>query len=133
MDLLISIIKIFSNKKIKKRKFSKIDSKIKIQALDLINSRLEYFNQFYGFKYNKVSVRNQRTRWGSCSNKGNLSFNIKILFLPEKMRDYIIVHELCHLKEFNHSKNFWSLIEKTIPDYKNIHQKIRYTTLSEKI
>jgi len=94
-------------------------------ARDLVTKKIEYFNQFYDFNFNKISIRNQKTRWGSCSRSGNLNFNYKIILLPEKMADYIIVHELCHLGEFNHSKKFWSLVAKTIPEHKKIRKEIR--------
>jgi predicted metal-dependent hydrolase len=94
-------------------------------AFDLVNDRLKYFNGFYNFDFGKISIRNQRTRWGSCSRKGNLNFSYKIIFLPEKFSDYIIVHELCHIKEFNHSRRFWELVAKTVPDYKGIIRELR--------
>ena len=90
----------------------------KKRALEFITLRLKYLNSFYDFKYNKISVRRQKTRWGSCSLQGNLSFNYRIVFLAKDVADYVIVHELCHLREFNHSPAFWKLVEKTIPDYK---------------
>jgi len=86
---------------------------------------LEYFNTFYNFKWGRVTIRNQKTRWGSCSKKGNLNFNYKIALLKPSQADYIIVHELCHLKEFNHGKNFWSLVAQTIPDYKEVRSSLR--------
>ena len=76
--------------------------KYRKKALELAQSKVDYFNQFYGFSYNKITIKQQKTRWGSCSKKGNLNFNYRILLIPEKFADYIIVHELCHLKEFNH-------------------------------
>jgi predicted metal-dependent hydrolase len=94
-------------------------------ALDLAKQRLEYFNKFYNFKYTKVSIRNQKTRWGSCSRRGTLVFNYKIALLPLEIADYIIVHELCHLGEFNHSRNFWTLVAQTIPNYKEIRRKLK--------
>jgi predicted metal-dependent hydrolase len=100
--------------------------KLKLQALQLTENRIAYFNQIYNFSYNKISIRNQKTRWGSCSKKGNLSFNCKIALLPENIADYIIVHELCHLQEFNHSPKFWRLVEKTILNHKEIRKKLRY-------
>lgn len=88
-------------------------------------SRIEYFNKIYNFSYEKINIKNPRTRWGSCSKKGNLNFNYKILHLPPKLADYIIVHELCHLKEFNHSPRFWNLVSQTIPNYKKCRKDLR--------
>src|SRR3989344_4069238 len=92
--------------------------KFKEHARRIVISRLEYLNQVYNFKYNRVAIRNQRSRWGSCSKKGSLNFNYKLAFLPEKLMDYVIAHELCHLKEFNHSKNFWELVSLTVPNHR---------------
>ncbi len=91
--------------------------KHKEEAYILAVERTEHFNKTYKFRYNKIKIKNQKTRWGSCSKKGNLNFNYKIALLSQQLSDYIIVHELCHLKEFNHSKKFWKLVEKAIPDY----------------
>ena len=99
--------------------------KYKAEVRVLVEERIKYFNQFYGFKYNKINIKNQKTRWGSCSRKGNLNFNYKIIFLDPELRDYIIVHELCHLKEFNHSKNFWSLVAQVLPDYKKLRDGLK--------
>ena len=85
-------------------------------------ARVEHFNQFYNFTFNKITIRNSRTRWGSCSKKGNLNFNYRIISLPQQLQDYIVVHELCHLKEMNHSKSFWDLVAQVIPDYKKVKQ-----------
>jgi len=91
--------------------------KYKAEAYDLVSRRLKYFNQHYQFAYNKISIRNQSSRWGSCTSKKNLNFNYRIYFLPPDLADYIIVHELCHLKEMNHSARFWQLVAKVIPDF----------------
>jgi predicted metal-dependent hydrolase len=99
--------------------------KLKEHARDMVTKRLEKYAQIYGFEYKGVAIRNQKTRWGSCSSKGNLNFNYKILLLPQRHADYIIVHELCHLKEFNHSKRFWALVEQTFPDYENIVAQLK--------
>ena len=104
--------------------------KYKYKAYALAQERLDFFNQRYGFAYNSIRIKNQKTRWGSCSKRGNLNFNYKILFLSESVRDYIIVHELCHLKEFNHSKKFWNLVAQTFPDYVDIKKKLKQGRLN---
>lgn len=87
-------------------------------ARKFVHARLAHFNQHYHFEYNKVAIRNQRSRWGSCSRKGNLNFNYRLVDIPSDLADAVIVHELCHLKEMNHSKAFWMLVAETIPDHK---------------
>jgi len=95
------------------------------RARALVQERIGVFNAHYSFSFNAISIRNQKSRWGSCSRKGNLNFNYKILSLPESHQDYIIVHELCHLQEFNHSKKFWALVQKAIPNYVAIKKNLR--------
>ena len=99
--------------------------KYKAEVKTLVEERVAHFNQFYGFKYNKINIKNQKTRWGSCSRNGNLNFNYKMVFLAPLVRDYIVVHELCHLKEFNHSKDFWNLVAQVLPDYKKLRGGLR--------
>ncbi len=91
----------------------------------LIKERVEFLNQHYAFSYNKITVKNQKTCWGSASRKGNLNFNYKVAGLPENLRDYVIVHELCHLKELNHGWKFWELVGETFPEYKKIRKDLR--------
>src|SRR5680860_1480340 len=98
----------------------------KVRARHFIIDRLEYFNRFYGFKYGRVSIRRQKTRWGSCSRATNLNFNYRLIFLEPAAADYIIVHELCHLGEFNHSPNFWSLVVQQVPGYRNLRKKLKF-------
>jgi len=94
-------------------------------ARELIQSKVDYYCRRYGFKYGRISIRNQRTRWGSCSAKGNLNFSYRLLFLLPEEQDYIVVHELCHLKEQNHSYRFWGLVEEILPNYKMIDRGIK--------
>jgi len=98
-------------------------------ARALVHERVEHFLGHYGTWHGivpgKIAIRNQRSRWGSCSKKGNLNFNYKLVFLPPEVRDYVIVHELCHIKEFNHAKPFWALVAETVPEYKALRKQLR--------
>ena len=84
-----------------------------------INHRLEHFKKLIKVRYNSFHIKLYKNKLGSCSNKGKLAFNLKIITMPRKVIDYILIHELCHLKHFNHSKDFWCLVEKYCPDFKN--------------
>lgn len=99
----------------------------KANALRLARKKIAFFAEKYNLKPKKIFIRNQSTRWGSCSAKGNLNFNYRFVFLPENLQDYLIVHELCHLAEMNHSDRFWSLVSQTIPDYKKRRTALRKT------
>lgn len=90
-----------------------------------VHERLKIVNQIYGFAYNRVAIRDQKSRWGSCSTKGNLNFNYRIQFLPLHLADYIIAHELCHLKEFNHGKGFWDLVTRAAPEHEKCCAELR--------
>jgi len=90
----------------------------------LVHERLTHFNRHYCYIYGKVFIRNTRTRWGTCSSRGNLGFNYRIAKLPSELQDYIVVHELCHLAELNHSKNFWALVAETLPDWKQLRKRL---------
>ena len=94
-------------------------------AREQVLARLEYFNSHYGYTYNRVAIRNQKTCWGSCTEKGNLNFSYKLMFLPPHLMDYIVVHELCHLKELNHGKQFWELVAIAMPEYKSHVRELR--------
>jgi len=89
----------------------------KEMARVLVHQKLIYWNQFYGYTYNRVAIRNTRRCWGSCTSLKNLNFSYRVLFLPEALQDYIIVHELCHLKELHHKESFWDLLAQQIPNY----------------
>ena len=91
-------------------------------ARDWFSRRADYFAPLVGVSYGRIAIRTQRTRWGSCSGKGNLNFNCLLMLAPEVVRDYVVVHELCHRKEMNHSKAFWAQVERVMPDYR-IHRK----------
>ena len=88
------------------------------KASKYIPERVAYFAKLVGVTYGRITIRNQKTRWGSCSSRGNLNFNCLLMLTPPEVIDYLVVHELCHRKQMNHSKAFWSEVEKVLPDYK---------------
>ena len=96
--------------------------RLREQARKLVTERVRYYAPIIGVPYGQIAIRTQHTRWGSCSSKGNLNFNCLLALVPPDVLDYVVVHELCHRKELNHSALFWSQVEKTIPDYK-MHRK----------
>ncbi len=89
------------------------------KALSVIPDKVKYYAEIMGVTYGRITIRNQKTRWGSCSSKGNLNFNCLLMLMPDKVLDYVVVHELCHLKQMNHSKKVWKEVERYMPDYKN--------------
>lgn len=88
------------------------------QARDIITERLKFFLKMLRVEYNSINIRDQKTRWGSCSGRKNLSFNWRLSMCPQEVLDYVVVHELCHLIHMNHSKKFWQVVESIIPQYK---------------
>ncbi|OGZ07091.1 MAG: hypothetical protein A3C93_01650 [Candidatus Lloydbacteria bacterium RIFCSPHIGHO2_02_FULL_54_17] len=106
--------------------------KHKETAREFVHGKLKEQNAHYALSFNKVAIRNQRTRWGSCSKKGNLNFHYRIIELPDSLADYVIVHELCHLAEFNHSKKFWALVAQTVPDWRARRKALRRYALHRK-
>ena len=87
------------------------------RALKIIPERVRYYAPLIGVTYGKITIRNQKTRWGSCSAKGNLSFNCLLAAMPPEVLDSVVVHELCHLKQMNHSKAFYSEVYRVFPEY----------------
>ena len=94
-------------------------------AKDDIPPRVRRLAAVLGISYGRVTIRSQHTRWGSCSAKGNLNFNCLLMLCPEEVRDYVVIHELCHRKEMNHSAPFWALVEAACPDYRTARQWLK--------
>jgi len=88
------------------------------QARKRVTERVRYYAPIIGVTYGQITIRTQHTRWGSCSSKGNLNFNCLLALVPPEVLDYVVVHELCHRKELNHSDRFWKEVERILPDYK---------------
>ena len=96
-----------------------------LRAKKIFPERTAYFAKRMGVTYNRITIREQKTRWGSCSSAGNLNFNWKLLLMPPELLDYVVVHELAHRKEMNHSPRFWAIVEKELPDYCNRREKLK--------
>ena len=95
------------------------------KALDIIPDRVKKYAEIVGVDYGRITIRNQRTRWGSCSSKGNLNFNCLLMLFPEEVIDYVIVHELCHRKYMNHSAKFYEEVERVLPEYKRCQKWLK--------
>ena len=91
-------------------------------ALKVISVKVKHYAGLMNVQYGRITIRNQKTRWGSCSSKGNLNFNCLLMLAPDEVVDYVVIHELCHLIEMNHSKAFWKQVEQVMLDYKK-HRK----------
>lgn len=87
-------------------------------AKKYIPKRVRFYADILQVDYGKITIRDQKTRWGSCSSNGNLNFNWRLILAPPKVLDYVVIHELCHRKEMNHSTRFWQYVESIMPDYK---------------
>ena len=95
------------------------------QALKVIPERVEYYAPLVGVTYGRITIRNQKSRWGSCSAKGNLNFNCLLMLAPPQVLDSVVVHELCHRKEMNHSDQFYSEVLRVFPEYRKWHQWLK--------
>jgi predicted metal-dependent hydrolase len=89
------------------------------QAMEVIPARALQYKRIIGVNYTKISIRDQKTRWGSCSHKGNLNFNWRLIMAPEPVLDYVIIHELCHLKRMSHNKAFWNEVAKYCSEWRD--------------
>ena len=92
--------------------------KIKEEARVYFEDKTKYFSEIMGLKYSRIKITSAKTRFGSCNTKGNISYSYRLMLYPEVAREYVVVHELAHLKEMNHSKAFYDIVEHYMPDYK---------------
>lgn len=98
---------------------------LKKVAAEYIPKRVAYYAKLMGVTYGRITIRNQKTRWGSCSSRGNLNFNCRLMLMPREVIDYVVVHELCHRKQMNHSSKFWYEVERIMPDYDVYRQRLK--------
>jgi hypothetical protein len=95
------------------------------RARIIITARVVYWSEVMGLSYNRLSIRHTTTRWGSCSSKRNLNFSYRLMFLESELMDYVVIHELAHLVEMNHSVRFWNIVARYCPDYKILRGLLR--------
>lgn len=95
-----------------------LERRYKNAARERFEARTAYYHAVTGGIYTSITIRDQKTRWGSCSSRGTLSFNYRLIFAPPRVLDYVVVHELCHLTHMNHSRDFWNMVASVMPDYK---------------
>ena len=94
-------------------------------AKQVVPAKVAYYARLMGVTYGRITIRKQKTRWGSCTREGNLNFNCLLMMAPPEVLDYIVVHELSHRIEMNHSARFWAQVEKTLPEYKKAHKWLK--------
>ena len=102
-----------------------LEKRYRDAAKEYIPKRVEYYHAFTGGDYHKITIRDQKSRWGSCSSNGTLSFNFRLMLAPPRVLDYVVVHELCHLTHMNHSNDFWSMVASILPDYKEYRKWLK--------
>ncbi len=102
-----------------------MDVRFRKAAKEYFPKRVAYYHTMTGGNYTKITIRDQKTRWGSCSSNGTLSFNYRLMYAPPRILDYVVVHELCHLTHMNHSKDFWNMVASIMPEYKTYRQWLK--------
>lgn len=102
-----------------------LENRYKEAARSYIPKRVAYYHAMTGGDYCRITIRDQKTRWGSCSSRGTLSFNWRLMLAPPAVLDYVVVHELCHLTHMNHSPAFWQAVEAVCPDYRNLRKWLK--------
>ena len=114
---------------IKEERFAGLSDKqiaeLKRQARKVLSAKAEYYSALMGVDFGRISITSAKTRFGSCSSKGNIAFSYRLMLYPEAAVDYVVVHELAHRKEMNHSKAFYKIVEDILPDYKERRKLLR--------
>ena len=105
--------------------YESLDSRTKKRIKETITEKVRDYSQIMGVTVGRVSIRNQKTRWGSCSSKGNVNFNYRLYYMPESLLNYVVIHELAHRKHMNHSPRFWEEVSKYCPDYRECRKQLR--------
>ena len=109
--------------------YAELASKDKAVIRKAFEDRVSYYAQIMQVSYNRIAIRDQKTRWGSCSSKGNLNFNYRLYYMPQHLMDYVIVHELSHRRHMDHSKEFWDEVGRFYPEYKKCVEELRHVVI----
>lgn len=125
-----SEVKLYAPSPVNKELLTKVAKQLMVQVMRkeckmLLPERVKQLAERCGFKYGKLSFRNNSSNWGSCSCENNISLNVKLMLARDEVIDYVIIHELCHTKVKNHSDEFWSLVERFCPDYKTLRKELK--------
>ena len=121
-----NVKRVLENPAPKPREFTPEEKKRLVKkARILITQRVEYYAPIVGVSYNRIAIKDAKTRWGSCSRDGNLNFSFRLVLKPLELLDYVVVHELCHRIHMNHSKEFWQEVERVLPDYKDRRKRLK--------
>ena len=107
------------------RRLEAIKHRYREEARRKFEERVTFYHPLTGGRYTSITIRDQKTRWRSCSSRGTLSFNYRLVFAPPKVLDYVVVHELAHRREMNHSQRFWRIVAEILPDYQERRRKLR--------
>ncbi len=109
--------------------YAELPAKDKAVIKKALEDRVSYYADIMGVSYNRITIRDQKTRWGSCSSKGNLNFNFRLYYMPQHLMDYVIVHELSHRRHMDHSKEFWNEVGRFYPEYKKCVEELRHVVI----
>lgn len=126
-DILSGRVRIVVRRRRARRKLAETPEvkQLRAEAKAYLPGRLEELAELYGFRYNQVRIKHNVSNWGSCSVKGNINLNLNLMRLPEELRDYVMLHELCHLKHMNHGPQFHALLESVCPDHLALRKRLR--------
>ena len=126
-DILSGRVRIVVRRRRARRKLAETPEvkQLRAEAKAYLPGRLKELAEQYGFRYNQVRIKHNVSNWGSCSVKGNINLNLNLMRLPEELRDYVMLHELCHLKHMNHGPQFHALLESVCPDHLALRKRLR--------